>query len=1417
MRRGVAGGLIVCIVAAICIAVVDAQQAPPDRANAYVVQLNGPVLESWKTALAEAGADLQEYVPQFAFRVRMTPAAAARVRRLAFVSSVSAIRAEHKLAPRLRRNGALPYIVRLERGSVTTAVEAALRAAGAEVLRRGSQLFIVADSTQLDRLAEIDGLASIENFQPRIKHNEYGGGVIMGSSAANANGFDGSSQTIAIADTGLGLGTAAGAHADIAASRISSIFNWPGVPDFCFETIANDGAQDVDTGHGTHVATAALGAGGAGGSGRGTAPASRLVFQAIENYAVPSLLCSLIYGLPDAYYLVGIPDDIGDLFNQAYQQNARVHSNSWGSEVAGAYSADSANADRFIWSHRDLAVTFSAGNSGTDQDGNGVVDGTSINAPGTAKNVITVGASENDRQSHWECDPSLTYTTCAAQGGQNSIFTYGAAWPERYPSNPLRDDPSAGNAEQMAAFSSRGPTSDGRIKPDVVAPGTWNLSGYSDAFQQEYDGAANPVTGLYQYDGWGFPADSLHKYMGGTSMAAPLVAGGAAVVRDFYQKSRGHNASAALVKAVLVNSAVDLLDENNDGVLDNANPIPNIHEGWGRVDLVNATDASDVYFDEMAALSTGATASHTFDVTSPGMLMKVTLAWSDYPASTTAATTLVNDLDLTVTAPDGTIYSGNVFAGGWSVSGGNPDRLNNVENVYVFAAAAGTWTINVSGYNIPQGPQPFAMVVDSNVTVGSSLPQVRVSVDDGNATEAGPTGGLIRVTRSGDTGSALEVAYGVSGTAAGGTDFVTLSGFVTIPEGAIDATIAVDALDDQWYEAPETVVVTLIETPAYRLGSPSAGVVTITSDDAASDLTISALTVPAFGTPGASIVANSTTRNQGAGPAQESVTGFYLSTNSSWSVTDLFLGEQAIGVLGPGGQAPFATTLAIPASVTPGSYYVVGKADQNAAVTESSETNNNRQSSTRINIGPDLLIATFTAPTTAAAGEPIQVTDTTKNQGASVAAATVTAFYLSFNTALDASDVPLGSRPIGGLNGGGTDVASTTLVIPASTSVGTYYVLAQADNGDSVVEYLETNNVRSSAAVRIGADLSVTALTAPADAGAGQAIAVSETTTNLGAADSEAALTRYYFSSNTTLDPSDTLLGSRTMPYLEAGAAGATTVTLTIPAVATGSYYLIANADDAHEIAETNETNNFKKVKIDVGPDLAVTDLDVPALAAAGSLINVSDTTANQGGGAATSTLTSFYLSANTALDASDVLLGTRTVPGLTGGQASTVSTALTVPAGTVVGSYFVIAKADHGGVVIELSETNNTRNSTSIKVGPDLTVSALTAPSTVVRGVAFTITDTTRNVGGGPAGTTTTSYYLSANSTLDATDLLLSGRGVSALAGGAEESASTSVVIAASQAAGNYYIIAKADNGSAVAELVETNNTRTRSIRVNP
>jgi subtilisin family serine protease len=676
----------------------------------YIVQFAGPVEDAWKRAVAAEGAELLEYVPDFAFKVRMSPAQARRVRRLGSVRWVGFFHPAYKLSPRLERGGERPYVVRLEPDADGARSAAAIARSGPRVATRdGQTLVVVASAAQISALARLDDVAWIESFALRKKHNDHGGGIIMGSVVANNAGYDGSTQKVAIADTGLGGGTAATAHPDIPASRVAALYNWPGTAGGCFETIVNDGSRDVDTGHGTHVSVSAVGDGSSTGKGKGTAPGASLVFQSVENYATISWLCQILYGYPDGYYLTGIPLDIRQLFQQAYTAGARVHSNSWGSDVAGRYTADSANADRFVWSHRDLAITFSAGNAGVDADSSGGVDGDSMNSPATAKNVISVGASENDREGDYACDATKN-AVCAAQGGQNTIFTWWEAWPFEFPAEPLKSDPSAGNREQMAAFSSRGPTDDGRIKPDVVAPGTWVLSGYSDLYQSGYDPSPNPQNSSFQYDGWGYPPNDKLKYLGGTSMANPLVAGGAAVVRDYYQKHEDHAASAALVKATLVNSAVDLLDEDNDGVNDNALAIPNAYEGWGRVDLAAATDGSRRFEDEGAGLSTGATWSRSYDVAS-GTPLKVTLVWSDYPGTSSATKMLVNDLDLEVSGPGGAFYRGNVFGRGWSVPGGLHDNTNNVENVFVQSPSAGTWTVTVRGYNVPQGPQTFAVVV----------------------------------------------------------------------------------------------------------------------------------------------------------------------------------------------------------------------------------------------------------------------------------------------------------------------------------------------------------------------------------------------------------------------------------------------------------------------------------------------------------------------------------------------------------------------------------------------------------------------------------------------------------------------------------------------------------------------------------
>ena len=213
------------------------------------------------------------------------------------------------------------------------------------------------------------------------------------------------------------------------------------------------------------------------GAIKGAAPEARLYFQAIETEAT-------ISGTTDGY-LLGIPNNLYDLFEPAYDNGSQVHTNSWGSSDNGLYTTTSAQADASAHIFWDMAILFAAGNEGTDANSDGEVDLDSTSAPGTAKNVITVGATENDRSS--------------------VSYTWGGWWPGDFPQNPVKDDRQADNIEGMAAFSSRGPTNDLRIKPDVSAPGAWILSAKS-----------RDTTSV----GWG-AYNTSYTYMGGTSMATP--------------------------------------------------------------------------------------------------------------------------------------------------------------------------------------------------------------------------------------------------------------------------------------------------------------------------------------------------------------------------------------------------------------------------------------------------------------------------------------------------------------------------------------------------------------------------------------------------------------------------------------------------------------------------------------------------------------------------------------------------------------------------------------------------------------------------------------------------------------------------------------------------------------------------------
>jgi len=335
-------------------------------------------------------------------------------------------------------------------------------------------------------------------------------------------------------------------------------------------------------------------------------------------------------------------------------------------------------------------------------------------------------------------------------------------------------------------------------------------------------------------------------------------------------------------------------------------------------------------------------------------------------------------------------------------------------------------------------------------------------------------------------------------------------------------------------------------------------------------------------------------------------------------------------------------------------------------------------------------------------------------------------------------------------------------------------------------------------------------------AAAGGTISVTDTTKNQGGGNASASATRYFLSTNTTLDAGDTALGSRAVPPLAPGATNSQTSTLTLPpGLAAGTYYIAVEADADNVVAETAETNNVSYTTVRVGPDLVVSALSVAGTPTPGNSITVTDTTKNQGLGDAPASTTSYYLSTSVTFDASDLLLGSRGVGALAGnGGSQPGSATVTIPADTAPGSYFLLAVADGPSAVSETSETNNVL-AVSVRVGPDLVVSSLTKPTSVTPGTTVTLTDTTKNQGSAALNASTTYLYFSANTALDAGDALLGSRVVPALGAGASSSGPIAAAIPAGLTPGTYYVIVKVDGDNTVAESLETNNLLAIAITV--
>ncbi|WP_417603113.1 S8 family serine peptidase [Owenweeksia hongkongensis] len=334
-------------------------------------------------------------------------------------------------------------------------------------------------------------------------------------------------------------------------------------------------------------------------------------------------------------YYQDYPDNLNNVDQDFNTHGVRITSSSYSNGCNAGYTGFTRQMDLDMDDHNTVLHVFSAGNSGTQDCGYGAgsVWGNITGGHKIAKNVVTVA--------------NLTRT------------------------------------DVLATSSSRGPSEDGRIKPDISAVGT---SVYS-------------TTDL--------PAPNSYTSKTGTSMSCPGVSGTLATLHEAYRDKVGGDPHSSLLKGIALNTADDL-----------GNPGPDFKFGFGRINArraYNVIDAQTFISDS----STGTTKSFTINMPSTGTVkeVKIMLIWPDPAASLTAAKVLVNDLDLNASQgsnnyqplvlnpnPNATTLNANAVEA--------RDSLNNIEQIVISNPSSGNISVDVDAFNLPSNGQKFFIVYE---------------------------------------------------------------------------------------------------------------------------------------------------------------------------------------------------------------------------------------------------------------------------------------------------------------------------------------------------------------------------------------------------------------------------------------------------------------------------------------------------------------------------------------------------------------------------------------------------------------------------------------------------------------------------------------------------------------------------------
>ncbi|MGA9771908.1 MAG: S8 family serine peptidase [Blastocatellia bacterium] len=719
------------------------QQSSSPRAL-HLVQFFGPPTTDAMNMLKATGVEVISYVPNNSYLVWATPSQLSRVRAMRARADVvqwdGPFHPAYKLDSRLKLDSIEQVPTSIEIIDTPAAAQTIehIKSISQKVLMKESKaagtfhIRVLTESLKLKEIARMPDVLAIGPASEMKLMDERAGQIAAGFltsdtvnsiqvshptapgylSFLNSSGFNSDFDfAIDVGDTGfdIGSGDAARMHSDFTNAAGQSRVAY--LNDFTNDAAAilhfNDPsilpAHDTN-GHGTINLSIAAGF----NQGTGSAFTDSLGFNyglGIAPFARVGV--SKIFSDPDLRGDVSFTDTpYPEFIAAAYRGGARISSHSWGTPCdSGCNYYDNSSlifdalvrdADLDTAGNQSMVIVFAAGNEGD-------INAPSVTIPGTAKNVITVGASENVRGSASEGCAGLTL---------------------------------GNNAQDVVNFSSFGPTDDGRSKPDLVAPGT-NVQG---AATQDKFYLSNSGIGVCARF---FPlGQTRYTWSTGTSHSTPAVAGGAALAYQWLRARFGSDPSAALVKAFLLNSTSYL-----NGTFASGN-LPSAHQGWGLMDLGRAFEATDrIIYDQAESRTFTESGGAPFEVT--GLItdsskeFRVMLAYTDAPGSTIANAPYVNQLNLEVIV-GGVAYQGNVFNGQYSTTGGQADFLNNTQGVRLPPGTVGPFVVRVrptviAGDGVPNFggnlDQDFALVVSN----GNETAVPVLTVDNTNDLAAGVT------------------------------------------------------------------------------------------------------------------------------------------------------------------------------------------------------------------------------------------------------------------------------------------------------------------------------------------------------------------------------------------------------------------------------------------------------------------------------------------------------------------------------------------------------------------------------------------------------------------------------------------------------------------------------------------------------